>query len=223
MTGKAIGVDLGGTFIKAGVVNAKGEILSRVSVPTHAKKGRKEIISRIAAAADQARKEAGLSWRGVRAIGLGCPGAIDGTRGIVHLSPNLPGLDGCRLVSSLSRALGRENVSIVLDNDANVAGYAEMWMGAGCDMHSLVLITLGTGIGGAIVLNGNIWRGKHGIAGEVGHHAIFADGVPCPCGGRGCVERYASASALERRFAEAVRAGRRSRLASRGTGGVTRR
>ena len=219
MTGKAIGVDLGGTFIKAGVVNAKGQILSRVSVPTHAEKGRKEIVSRIASAADQARKEAGLTWRGVRAIGLGCPGTIDGTRGIVHQSPNLRWLEGCRLVSSVSRALGRENVAIMLDNDANLAGYAEMWMGAGRDMHSLVLITLGTGIGGAVVLNGEIWRGTRGIAGEVGHHAILADGVPCPCGSRGCVERYASASALERRFAEAVRAGRRSRLASRIKGG----
>jgi len=215
VSGKAIGVDIGGTFIKAGVVDSKGQIRSRVSAPTHADKGRRAIISRIASAADLARKEAGLTWRGVRGIGLGCPGAIHGARGIVHQSPNLPQLDGCRLVSSVARALPRENVKIVVDNDANVAGYAEMWIGAGQKARSMVLITLGTGIGGAIVLDGEIWRGRHGIAGEIGHQVLFADGVPCPCGNRGCVERYASASALERRFAEAVRAGRRSRLASR--------
>ena len=212
MTGKAIGVDLGGTAIKAGAVDAKGNILSRVEVPTGVEQGREEIIARIASAADQARREAGLTWRSVRAVGLGSPGVFEPPLGIVHLSPNLKCLEGKELLRPVRDALGAPNVAVILDNDANVAAYAEAWVGTGRGVRTLVLFTLGTGIGGGIVLNGEVWRGAWGAAAELGHQVIFADGVLCTCGNRGCLEAYASATALVRRFREAVASGRRSRL-----------
>jgi glucokinase len=106
-------------------------------------------------------------------------------------------------------------VPIVLENDANVAAFAEAWVGCGRGVKTLVLMTLGTGIGGGIVLNGEIWRGAWGTAAELGHQNLFPDGVRCGCGNHGCLEAYASATALVRRFHEAVKSGKRSRLAAR--------
>ena len=214
MRGKAIGIDLGGTFIKAGVVDGSGKILSRVEVPTEAPRGREAIIGNIAMAADRARREASLSWRSVKAIGLGSPGVFEMPRGLVRNSPNLKCLEGKELAAPLTRVLGRPKGSVILDNDANVAAFAEKWVGAGRDVSSLVLFTLGTGIGGGMVLNNEIWRGAWGTAAELGHQVLFADGVPCSCGSIGCIEAYASATALVRRFNEAVAAGRKSRLAA---------
>ncbi len=214
MAKKAIGIDLGGTFIKAGVVDDAGTILSRVKAETGAELGRNEVIKRLAAAANDARAKAGIRWRQVSAIGLGSPGVFEMPQGIVHLCPNIKSLEGKDLVAPLQKALGRPDTAVVLENDANVAAYAEVWRGAGRDVGTLVLFTLGTGIGGGIILNGEIWRGAWGAAAELGHQVIFADGAPCSCGNTGCVEAYASATGLVRRFREAVSAGRRSRLAA---------
>ena len=214
MAGKAIGVDLGGTFIKAGVVDDKGKVLSRVKMPTGAAKGRNEVISRIAAAADGAREKAGLSWRNVRAVGLGSPGTFEPPHGIVHHCTNLKFLEGKELARPVAKALGKPELTVTLDNDANVAAYAESWVGAGRGLQTLVLFTLGTGIGGGIVLNGEVWRGAWAAGAELGHQILFPDGVLCECGNRGCLEAYASATGLMRRFKEAVAAGRRTRLAA---------
>jgi len=214
LTGKAIGVDLGGTFIKAGAVDGNGKVLSRVTLPTEVGKGRRAIIDNIAAAADQARRSAGLAWRSVRAVGLGSPGVFAPPRGLVYHCPNLKCLEGKALAGPVADALGRPAETVILDNDANVAAYAESWVGAGRDVSTLVLFTLGTGIGGGIVLNNEIWRGAWGVGAELGHQTLFADGVSCPCGNQGCLEVYASATALVRRFKEAVSAGHKSRLAA---------
>ena len=210
---RAIGIDLGGTFIKAGVVDDRGKILSRAKIPTGVEQGRKAIIGRIARTADEARKAAGLRWSGVRAIGLGSPGAFETPRGTVRLCPNLKCLEGKELARPVQRALGHTDIPFVLDNDANVAAYAEAWMGAGRDADTLVLFTLGTGIGGGIVLNREVWRGAWGVGAELGHQVLFPDGVMCGCGNRGCLEAYASATALVRRFKEEVAGGGKSRLA----------
>ena len=214
MTGRAIGVDLGGTFIKAGAVDGRGNLLSRVKTPTHVEDGRAAVIGRIAEAADRARKDAGLGWRQVRAVGLGSPGVFEPPHGVLRHCPNLKMLEGKELARPVSEALGRPGMTVVLENDANVAAYAESWLGVGRDVHSLVLYTLGTGIGGGIVLNNEIWRGAWGTAAELGHQNLFPDGVRCGCGNTGCLEAYASATALVRRLKEAVGEGHRTRLAA---------
>jgi len=215
MSRKAIGIDLGGTFIKAGVVDDAGRVLSKVSIPTEAQRGRKVIIANIARAADEARAMASLDWSRISAIGLGSPGVFKPPEGIVYHCANLPDLQGKPLARPVAEALGVRHIPVALDNDANVAAFAEAWVGAGRGCRTLVLFTLGTGIGGGIVLNGEVWRGAWGTAGELGHQIIHPDEPDHGSGTAGSLEDFASATALVRRFREAVMAGRRSRLAAR--------
>jgi len=215
MSRKAIGIDLGGTYIKAGVVDDAGKLLSKVSIPTEAQRGRAVIISNIAKAADEARSAASLSWPQVAAIGLGSPGVFKPPEGLVHHCANLPDLQGKPLAGPVAKALGLRDMTVALDNDANVAAFAEAWVGAGRERNTLVLFTLGTGIGGGIVLNGEVWRGAWGTAGELGHQIIHPEEPDHGSGTAGSLEDFASATALVRRFREAVATGRRSRLAAR--------
>ena len=212
MARKAIGIDLGGTDIKAGVVDDTGKILAKVKIPTTAEKGRSAIIRNIAAAADAARCRAGLTWRQVAAIGLGSPGTFKPPHSLVSNCPNLHSLEGKELARPVASALAQERKTVTLDNDANMAAFAEAWVGAGRGRNTLALMTLGTGIGGGIILNGEVWRGAWGTAAELGHQNLYPDGVLCGCGNRGCLESYASATGLVRRFHEAVAAGKRTRL-----------
>ena len=214
MAKKMIGIDIGGTFIKAGVVDEKGRVLSRAKLPTGVPEGRKAVIRNIAAAAIEARERAGLPWRRICAVGLGSPGVFEQPSGIVYHSPNLACLEGKPLAEPVMAAVGQPDIPIVLENDANVAAYAEAWVGCGRGVRTLALMTLGTGIGGGVVLNGHIWRGAWGTAAELGHQNLFPDGARCGCGNRGCLEAYASATGLVRRFKEAVAAGRRGPLAA---------
>ena len=213
MAGCAIGVDLGGTRIKAGVIDRTGRMHSRVELATEASKGRDAIIANVAAAAEEARRAAKLPWSRVRAVGLGTPGGAKPGTGAIWGSPNMHCLEGKPLAAPVAVLLGLDKDGITLENDANVAAYAESWIGAGRDVGNLVLFTLGTGVGGGVVLNNEIWRGAWGAAGELGHQIIFPDGARCGCGGRGCLEAHASATAVVRRFREAVEAGERSVLA----------
>lgn len=212
MSQYVLGIDLGGTFIKAGVVDESANVVSRTRCPTGAERGADAVVDAMAEAAEDAVARSGAGWEAVSAAGLGAPGLIDCCLGVPLASPNLRLLEGVPLARKLAEKLGRD-VPVVLENDANAAAYGEFWAGAGRDADSLVLMTLGTGIGGGVVLDGRIWHGAHGFAGELGHAAIFADGDRCACGARGCLEAYASASAMERRFAETLRAGRASALA----------
>jgi len=212
MARKMIGVDLGGTFIKAGVVDHEGRVLSRVKRPTDTAEGRNTIIRNIAAAVVEARERAGVGWRQISAVGLGAPGLFEQPAGIVSQSPNLPVLAGKLLAPPVMKAAGHPEIPIVLENDANVAAFAESWIGCARGVRTMALMTLGTGIGGGIVLNGEIWRGSRGTAGELGHQNLFPNGVRCGCGNRGCLEAYASAPALVRRFKEAVRGSKPTRL-----------
>ena len=123
-------------------------------------------------------------------------------------------LEGKPLAAPVAARLGLDKDAVIQENDANVAAYAESWIGAGRDVSTLVLFTLGTGIGGGIVLNNEIWRGAWGAAAELGHQVIFPEGVLCGCGSRGCLEAHASATAVVRRFREAVERGKRSVLAA---------
>lgn len=208
---KAIGIDLGGTDIKAGVVDDSGKILSRVKVPTQADTTRKTVVGNIAAAAQLARKEAGMQWRNIAGIGLGSPGIFVQETGVIHHTHNIPCIMGKRLIGPVTDALG-VGTPIVYDNDANMATFAEAWIGAGRGKKSLALMTLGTGIGGGIVLDGKLWRGARGAAGELGHLIIHPTEPDHGAGTAGSLEDFASATGIVRRFDEAVRAGRRSSL-----------
>jgi glucokinase len=208
----AIGVDLGGTNIKAGVVDEDGRVVSRAFMATNVRQGADAIIGNIAKAADQARRRAKLSWTDVQAVGLGAPGVFEGPEGLMRLSPNIQVLDGAPVARRVAEALGPVGVPVVIENDANAAAYAEVWVGAGRThkTRSLVLLTLGTGVGGGIVLDGELWRGAWGTAAELGHMNLFPGGALCGCGNRGCIEAYCSVTGLLRRFQEALDAGEKS-------------
>ncbi|MBI3583319.1 MAG: ROK family protein [Nitrospinae bacterium] len=188
-----IGLDLGGTNIRAAAVNREGEILHRVKIPTEVPLGRERVIANILKVIDTIKKEhKGLK---LSAVGMGIPGVIFFDKGIVARSPNFPDWIDFNLRERLNKYL---NVPFYIDNDANLAAVGEGWLGAGKKFNSFCMLTLGTGVGGGIVLNKNIWRGEYGMAGELGHITIYPDGHPCNCGNRGCLEQYASATGIVR-------------------------
>jgi len=213
MSELVLGVDLGGTNIKAGLIGPDGRVLQREKSETQAEAGPETVARRICATARRCLEAAGGA--GVRGIGIGSPGTIDLKSGVVLFSPNLPGWRDIPLRRLVEQDLG---LPCVLDNDANVAALAEQWVGAGRGCSSLVLLTLGTGIGGGIILDGRIWHGCNGVAGEIGHMSINPDGPVCACGNRGCFEVYASATGMVRRMREAIESGVPTSLASRKDG-----
>ncbi len=209
MAGYLIGVDLGGTNIKAGVVDMKGKVVASDSVKTCVDKGLEEVVKRICQACDQVRKKAGLDWSAVHGVGIGSPGTLNLRKGIVLFSPNLPCMNGAPLLDMVHAEI---KVPCILENDANAAAYGEKWAGVGRDVQSLVLFTLGTGIGGGVIIDGKVLHGFNDVAAELGHQVVFANGHKCGCGNLGCIEAYASAPNTVRRMKEALQAGRRSVL-----------
>jgi glucokinase len=199
-----LGIDLGGTNIKSGVVDDEGRVLSSVSVQTHADQGPAVGLDNLVAAGSQAVAASGLAWDRIGFVGLGSPGTMDIEAGMLLEPPNLPGWDNWPIRQLLSDRLKK---SVVLQNDGNAAAYGEYWVGAGKDSHSLVMFTLGTGVGGGIVIGGTILQGRHSHGGECGHIIIEAEnGRRCSCGGYGHLEGYASATALVQRALEALEA-----------------
>ncbi|MBR2572681.1 MAG: ROK family protein [Clostridia bacterium] len=190
----SIGIDVGGTGLKAGAVSERGEILSKVSCPTLPERGFEAVVADMARLAVRAAEEAGAAMEEVRSVGIGIPGVHDPARNLVVRCVNLYWKD-VPLIDEMHRYL---SVPVYVDNDATVAGLAESVAGASRGMHSSVLITLGTGIGSAIIIDGRIYAGAHGCGGEMGHIITHAGGILCSCGHRGCWERYASASGLIR-------------------------
>ncbi len=162
-------------------------------MPTLKEQGKDKVIRRLLDAAAGIIERSGVK---VKAIGAGCPGPLDSKKGIVLSPPNLPDWRGVRLKKIIER---RFRVHVVVENDANCAGLGEAMNGAGRGSSSMVLLTLGTGIGSAIVLDGKLWTGKGGFASEFGHVSINLNGPRCNCGNRGCLEMYASATAVVRR------------------------
>jgi glucokinase len=187
-----IGIDLGGTVLKGAVVSEDGEILQKAEVPSQAYRSADAIRAEIQTLIENLKK---TTAEPVAAIGCGIPGIIDRRLGLVRRSPHFPEWNDVPLKDALERRL---KAPIFLDNDANCAALGEAWKGTVRASASFVMLTLGTGIGGAIMINREIWHGDLGFAGELGHLVIEADGLPCACGGRGCLELYASASALKR-------------------------
>jgi glucokinase len=187
-----LGVDVGGTTVKLGVCDAAGQVHARRAIPTDAARGPADAVDRIAAAARALLAEAG----GVaRACGVGVPGPLDPARRTLHRAAHLPGWADVPLPALLAARL---ELPTVLENDANCAAWAESRVGAGCGARAVALLTLGTGVGGGVVLDGALWTGATGAAGAFGHLVVDPAGPPCGCGQRGCVEQYASAAAVAR-------------------------
>ncbi len=205
----AIGVDLGGTNMRFGLVDENGRVHARKRGETRREEGPEKVIMRIRQGirtlADKAEK-AGHSAVGA---GVGVPGIISADEGVVRFSPNLPGWVDIALKARIESGLG---MPVFVENDANAYAWGEAWSGAGMGAWSLVCITLGTGVGGGIIVNGRIWRGADGMAGEVGHITVEPGGLKCHCGNRGCLEQYASATAVATRAATLMSDGKQSSL-----------
>jgi glucokinase len=197
-----LGIDLGGTNIKSGVVDDQGRPLSSVSLETEAERGPDVGISNLAQAGREAVQASGLQWDEITGVGLGSPGTMDLSRGMLLEPPNLPGWNQLPIRDLLAAQLKKPTI---LQNDANAAAYGEYWAGAGRNTRSLVLFTLGTGIGCGIVEEGRIIEGRHSHGGECGHIIIQMENArQCSCGGYGHLEAYASATALVKRAHEAL-------------------
>jgi glucokinase len=205
----AIGVDLGGTNLRIAAVDDQGTLLEKVTLGTQVARGRDFVISEMCGAIRELAAKFSGSGRMIGA-GIGIPGIIDQRTGMLRQSPNLPGWHDYPVRNAIEERLG---APVVLENDANAAAFGEAWLGAARGKQYMCIITLGTGVGGGIVLDGRIWRGMTGMAGEVGHVTIDPGGPPCKCGNIGCVEQFASATAVMRMAREAIAQGRAPELA----------
>lgn len=209
-----VGVDLGGTNIVVGLLPVEGgEVQGLRSMPTESARGAKFVVDRIVAMVEESIRDTLSQHGGTRAqvagVGIGSPGPLDRKTGTVIATPNL-GWRNFPLRDLISNAV---HLPATLDNDANCATYGEWWLGAGRGTQTLVGFTLGTGIGGGIVLNGEIFHGCSDIAGEIGHMTIEANGRKCKCGNYGCLEQYASGPAIAMRAVEGIEAGAETMLA----------
>jgi glucokinase len=198
-----VGVDLGGTKILTGVVDAENRILGRAKRSTPAQEGGPAILRTIVECIDEAVEDAGLSRRDITAVGIGSPGPLNVEAGVIIFSSNL-NVKNYPIGPELSAALERP---VLVRNDVRVGGYAEFRLGAGRGFRQIIAAFVGTGIGGCVILDGQIVNGSTGNAGELGHMVIKAGGPRCGCGLRGCMEALASKTAINRRIDKAVRKG----------------
>lgn len=195
MSDYSIGVDLGGTNLRAAAIDRSGKMLNKISGSTPVLAGRNAVITDMVRAIETIREtiEAGLGGHRLTGVGVGIPGFILMEEGVVVGAPNLPEFDNFPVRDEIEKRLGAR---VILENDANSAALGEKWMGAGRDVDDLVLMTLGTGIGGGIIIGGHVLHGYLGMAAELGHVTVVPNGNPCGCGNVGCVEKYASATAV---------------------------
>ena len=204
----SIGVDMGGTNLRIAAISTEGQLLEKITLGVKVAMGRDYVIGEMCDAIHHLTEQ----YRGTGGFlgaGIGVPGIIDMETGMMRKSANLPGWSDYPVRDEIERRLGAK---VFLDNDANMAGLGEKWLGAGRDVDNLAMLTLGTGIGGAIILGGKLFYGLSGMAGEFGHVTVEPKGVPCGCGNRGCAERYASATAIVRMAREAIESGRAPEL-----------
>ena len=187
-----IGIDLGGTFVKCGIVDEQGKILIKDKIPTGNGRPYTEIAADMAEFAKQLISRAGLKKEDVKAAGIGAPGTVDSKNGVIVYSNNIR-WENVPLCREIEKRLG---LPTYITNDANAAALGENFCGAGKDYQSMVFITLGTGVGGGIIIDGKIFEGNKSAGAEIGHEVIRMGGEKCTCGRRGCFEAYASATAL---------------------------
>jgi glucokinase len=181
---------VGGTFLKGAAVDAAGEVGARLHEPV-ARDGARDLLGQLA---DAVRRLEGD--RPAVGVGIGLPGIVERDTGRLRAAPNVPALDGLLVGEEVARRTGRP---CVIENDANAAALAEAWRGAGRGGRYVLVVTVGTGIGGGLVFNGRVWRGHSGYAGEIGHVQAQPEGEPCGCGSRGCVETVAGIGGWVRR------------------------
>ncbi len=193
--------DLGGTHLRAATIDEKGRIHFRLKRNTPQAETPDEVVRALVLAVRECEEHCAAAGKGIRAVSVVVPGSINAEAGIVVKAPNLPCLDGFNLTAALTEELKRP---AILENDANAAAIGEMWQGAGRERRTIVCVTLGTGVGGGIILDGKLWRGVNDSAAEIGHMCVDPfGGVACMCGSRGCLEVYASATAIVRMAREA--------------------
>jgi glucokinase len=215
----SIGVDLGGTNLRIAAVSSEGQLLEKVTLGTKVALGRDHVINEMCEAIQRLSSKYKQTGK-LLGAGIGVPGIIDMQTGMLRKSANLPGWEDYPVRAEIERRLGFQELGfqknaarVVLENDANVAALGEQWLGAARGVPNMAVVTLGTGIGGGIVLEGKIWHGMNGMAGEFGHVTVEPEGHPCGCGNRGCAEQYASATAIMRMAREAIASGEAPSLA----------
>ncbi|AFM40074.1 ROK family protein, putative glucokinase [Desulfosporosinus acidiphilus SJ4] len=197
-----MGIDLGGTSIKLGLVNISGQIVQSLEWPTPKNKSYHEVIAAFERMSEQLLRESSYSWRDILGVGIGIPGFLDFSTGSVFEVVNL-GWHQVPLKEELERIW---DVPVLLENDANAAALGEMWTGAGKGASHIICLTIGTGIGGGVIINGDIYHGANGSAGEIGHITVKEQGGrPCNCGKKGCLETEASATAIVLKTLEQVK------------------
>jgi glucokinase len=203
------GIDLGGTKIGAVVVDDDDRVLGHARQPTPARGGPPDVVAAMAEAVRAAADTASCAVESLAGVGVGSPGAVDASAGTVSSARNLPNWDAVfPLAGTLEREIG---VPVRVGNDVDVAVEAEAALGAGRPFRTLLGLWWGTGVGGAIMIDGKRWLGR-GAAGEIGHTVVKLDGAPCPCGRRGCLEAYAGRGAMEQRARRAVKHGAKTSL-----------
>ena len=206
----AIGVDLGGTNLRIAAVDTSGKVLEKITLGTEVTRGRDKVIYEMCAAIQELVTKFRTSTGHLSGIGIGVPGIIEMQTGMLRESPNLPGWQDYPVRQQIEQCLGTH---VVLENDANAAALGEKWLGAAANVDDMCMITLGTGVGGGIVLQGRVWHGMTGMAGELGHITADPNGPACGCGNHGCLEQFASATAIKRMAVEAVATGEAPELA----------
>ncbi len=204
-----VGVDLGGTKISAAVVSRAGKILGRARKRTKAHLGAAEVLARISLAVRQAAEDAETPMAKVAAVGIGAPGPLDPSSGVLLSAPNLPGWHDVPLAREISEALG---IPVYVENDVNLGTLSEHVLGAGRGTKDMVGVFVGTGVGGGLILDGRLRSGARHAAGEIGHMVVAAGGPYCGCGRQGCLEAVASRTAMERDLRAGIAAGRESLL-----------
>ena len=188
-----VGIDLGGTFIKAALLDAAPTVRARREVQTPVDGGAEAVIEAMAKVAEELLPAGGVARSDVLGVGVGSPGPLDLEAGVVIGMPNIPGFENVPLRKCLAERL---SLPVALENDANAAALGEYRVGSGQGVGDMVLLTLGTGVGSGIVIAGQLVHGAHGMGAEIGHLIVEPGGEPCGCGQRGCLERYASATYL---------------------------
>ena len=190
-----IGMDLGGTTFKALAVSPDGTICGRIQGYTQAERQPEAVVHSMVEALRRLQTEVAAAHRRLVAIGFGIPGILDLPQGLIRRSPNLPSWQNFDLRRALQRVL---DVPFTIENDANAAALGEAWLGAGRGLQHFLMLTLGTGVGGGVIIAGTILHGAHGYAGELGHTVVDPHGPLCGCGSYGCLEQFTSGAAVAR-------------------------
>ncbi|OHD15105.1 MAG: hypothetical protein A2086_15250 [Spirochaetes bacterium GWD1_27_9] len=195
-----VGIDVGGTSAKIGLVKSDGSIVEKTQIQTLKTPDWKEIIEEYAKPVEKWLKN-GINIKG---IGMGTPGFVNKKTGILYNCENIPGLINAPFVSFLK---DKFNLPVIADNDATCAAIGEHIFGAGKDFSDFLMVTVGTGVGGGLILNNKVYRGADGFAGELGHIIVVAEGRECSCGNKGCIEAYASATSIIKRIKDGIKKG----------------